>query len=191
MYSFNSAFYSSIATNDYNVIFVTEDYSTGANFSLANGANSARWQPPGWDGPSTMQPKAMRGEYERLENKACIEAYAAEFLTDRRHLIVVSNNASLRGNGAVLDSGNFEYQTPQRDKELAKGFDPYPWYVGASSPGIITLRTRAGYAKTQTYTKNLPLARRVDIHRTATPMYPESSMMQRIGLPKTGMLSTA
>lgn len=81
-----------------------------------------------------MQAQAMRSEYERLDNKACIEAYAVDLVTDRRHLIVVSNNASLRGNGAVLDSGNFEYQTPQRDKELAKGFDPYPWYVSASFP---------------------------------------------------------
>ncbi len=74
-----------------------------------------------------MQTKAMRGEYQRLDNKACIEAYAVELVTDRRHLIVVSNNASVKGNGAVLGSGNFEYQTPQRDKDLAKGFDPYPW----------------------------------------------------------------
>ena len=121
-----------------------------------------------------MQTKAMRGEYERLDNKACIEAYAVELVTDRRHLLVVANNASLEDNGAVLGSGNFEYQTPQRDKDLDKGFDPYPWYVSALPSGLmtVTLKPRAGYARTQMYIKNSPMRRRMDIHRVATPMYP-------------------
>jgi hypothetical protein len=74
-----------------------------------------------------MRAKAMRGEYQRLDNKACLPAYAMELLADRRHLIVISNNASVRGNDAALGSDNFESQTPQHDKDFQTGLGAYPW----------------------------------------------------------------
>ena len=121
---FNSAFFTSIATNDYNVIFAQANFTTGAFFSTVNGANSANWQPPGWD-PRAVQNNVT--SYQRLDNRQCIEAYAQDLITDRRTLVVISSNASTRGDGSVLGSGNFEYETPERAGELEIGYDPYPW----------------------------------------------------------------
>lgn len=103
---------------------MTPGFVTGAPFNEANGYNSGAWQPPGWT-PAAMQTDIQ--EYERLDNKACIEAYAVDLVTDRRGLVVVSHNASTHNDGSVLNSANFEYQTPSRDHELALGYDPYPW----------------------------------------------------------------
>ena len=122
---FNSVFFNSIATNDYNVIFATEDYTTGANFSTANGFNTAYFQPPSYkENLTNVQRQVQAGKFERLEKIDCIRSYAVDLVTDRRSLVVISSNTSKHDNGAVLGSGNQEYVKPERWYTLAEGYNP-------------------------------------------------------------------
>ena len=125
---FNSVFFTSIATNNYNVVFATEGYTTGANFSTANGFNTREFQPPGFKENLTLVQQHVRaGQYERLEKVDCLKAYSADLVTDRRTLVVISSNVSKHDNGAVLGSGNQEYIKPERWYSLYEGYNPYTW----------------------------------------------------------------
>lgn len=135
---FNSVFFTSIATNDYNVIFATENFTTGGDFSTANGFNTAFFQPPSYKENLThIQRQIGAGYYERLENLDCIKSYAVDLLTDRRTLIVISSNVSKHDNGAVLGSGNQEYVEPERWYTLAQGYDPYTWLCGDRDAAVL------------------------------------------------------
>lgn len=112
---FNSVFFTSIATHNYNVVFATRNFTRGAPFSTANGRNTRAFQPPIWkDNLTTVQQLAQDGRFERLENADCINAYAVDLQTSRRTLVVVSSNASIHDTGSVLGSGNQEYILPER-----------------------------------------------------------------------------
>ena len=125
---FNSVFFVSIATYDYNVIFATPNFTTGADFSTANGQNTVYFQPPSFKENLThVQHSVMQQEWERLENADCIRAYANDLITDRRHVVVVSSNASVRDTGSVIGSQNQEYILPDRWYVLQEGYDPYTW----------------------------------------------------------------
>ena len=125
---FNSVFFVSIATYDYNVIFATPNFTTGADFSTANGRNTVYFQPPSFkENLTSVQSSVMQQEWERLENADCIRAYANDLITDRRHVVVVSSNASIHDTGSVIGSQNQEYILPERWYVLQEGYDPYTW----------------------------------------------------------------
>ena len=125
---FNSVFFISIATYDYNVIFATPNFTTGADFSTANGRNTVYFQPPSFkENLTNVQHSVVQREWERLENVDCIRAYANDLITDRRHVVVVSSNASIRDTGSVIGSQNQEYVLPERWYTLAEGYNPYTW----------------------------------------------------------------
>ena len=128
---FNSVFFNSIATNNYNVVFVTPNFTQGASFSTSNGFNTARFQPPNWkENLTTVQDLVADDRFERLDNAECINSYAVDLQTTRRTLVVVSSNASTHDTGSVLGSGNQEYVLPERWYTLQQGYDPYDWMCG-------------------------------------------------------------
>jgi hypothetical protein len=138
---FNSVLFTSLATNDYNVLFVTPNFTTGGNFSTANGFNTGNFQPPSYkEDLEVVQQRIGRNEFDRLEKVDCIKAYAVDLLTDRRTLVVVSSNASTHGNGAVLGSGNQEYVKPERWYTLAEGYNPYTWLCGERDSAALDVR---------------------------------------------------
>ena len=93
---FNSVFFTSIATHNYNVVFVTPNFTQGAPFSTASGRNTGAFQPPIWkENLTTVQQLVQDNRFERLENAECINAYAVDLQTSRRTLVVVSSNASI------------------------------------------------------------------------------------------------
>ena len=49
--------------------------------------------------------------WDRLDNKACIDAYAVSFLDDRRTLVLVSGNSTEPANASVLYSAPSMYTT--------------------------------------------------------------------------------
>ena len=133
---FNSVFFTSIATNNYNVVFATPNFTQGAPFSTANGRNTVAFQPPIWkENLTTIQQLVEDNRFERLENTDCINAYAVDLQTSRRTLVVISSNASVHDNGAVLGSGNQAYILPERWYVLQKGYDPYDWMCGYHDAG--------------------------------------------------------
>lgn len=143
---FNSVFFTSIATNDYNVVFATENFTTGANFSTANGFNTRYFQPPSYkEDLSSVQQQIARSEFERLENADCIRAYAVDLLTERRTLVLISSNSSTHGNGAVLGSGNQEYVKPERWYTLQEGYNPYTWLCGERDSAVLNVKGAYSY----------------------------------------------
>ena len=122
---YNSAFFSSLATNDYNIVYATEDFVTGAPFQNTN-AIGGGWQPPGYNVTPVQEQIAS---YERLENAACIEAYAKDFITDRRTLVIIASNSSTEG-GSLLGSDNYELSSP------GTGWTPYNWFVRFCFPDL-------------------------------------------------------
>lgn len=122
---YNSAFFSSLATNDYNIVYATEDFVTGAPFNATN-AIGEYWLPSGYDVTLVQEQIAS---YERLENAACIEAYAQDFITDRRTLVIIASNSSTDG-GSLLGSDNYELASPGRT------WAPYEWFVRFCYPDL-------------------------------------------------------
>ncbi|KIX98119.1 uncharacterized protein Z520_06199 [Fonsecaea multimorphosa CBS 102226] len=99
---YNSAFYKSLETNDYNLYFVTQDFVDGKPFVP-------------WDGYSDLPDQndiqssllTDPDTWERLDNDACIRAYATEFLTSRRNLVLLSNNSTKKANESVLEVADY------------------------------------------------------------------------------------
>jgi hypothetical protein len=99
-------------------VYATEDFVTGAPF-YNTPAIGGVWAPPGYDVTPVQEQIAS---YERLDNAACIEAYAKDFITDRRTLVIIASNSSTEG-GSLLGGDNYELAPPSVD------WAPYNWFV--------------------------------------------------------------
>ncbi|KAK2767475.1 hypothetical protein FQN54_003632 [Arachnomyces sp. PD_36] len=76
---YNSVFFSAIATNSYEVFWVTEGFLEGAPF------NKAIWDRNG-EG-TLMQERAST--FDKLTNEECIRAYSQDFITTRKNVLLV------------------------------------------------------------------------------------------------------
>lgn len=126
---FNSAFFTSLVTNDYNVVFATEGFVAGEPFSPVSNDSSELFPlshryNEHLDGTlPAVQRSVQDGAYQRLEPQDCIAAYANDLNTNRRTLVVISNNASDHGGGSFL-GGTFR----QYDVLISgEDYDPYQW----------------------------------------------------------------
>ena len=106
-------------------MYATEDFVTGAPFYNTPAVGGA-WAPPGYDVTPVQEQIAS---YERLDNAACIEAYAKDFITDRRTLVIIASNSSTEG-GSLLGSDNYELSSP------GTGWAPYNWFVRFCYPDL-------------------------------------------------------
>jgi len=113
---YNSAFFPSLSSNDYNVIYATADFVNGAAYNST--AIGSAWLPPGYD-PAPVQLNIS--QYEKLDNSQCIQAYAKDFITDRRTVVVISSNISIDNSGSLLGGGNNELES------VGSSYDPYSW----------------------------------------------------------------
>jgi hypothetical protein len=98
---YNSSFYKSIATNDYNLYFVRQDFVDGKPFV----ANSTTYDPfQTYIDPRDIQTSIVNNPdtWERLDKAACINAYATNFLDNRRNLVLVSDNSTGQANESLL-----------------------------------------------------------------------------------------
>ncbi|KIX08961.1 uncharacterized protein Z518_00039 [Rhinocladiella mackenziei CBS 650.93] len=124
---YNSAFYSSLSNNDYNILIVTPDFVTGGAFDLAAAIDASHtiWD---YDATIDVDPAAIQSEigtarFERLEVKQCIRDYAQVFLSSRRNLVLVSNADQANNSLLYLE----KYET---SRELGDGrYTPYNWSV--------------------------------------------------------------
>ena len=85
---YNSAFYSSLATNDYDIYVVSQDLLSAAN---------ATWANYGLVSAETLQQDIATNntvKFKRLDALSCIKAYGQVFLQDYRNLVIVSTNSS-------------------------------------------------------------------------------------------------
>ena len=81
----NAAVVEVISANDYLALLVTERFILGGSWS--NGQAK-------WTHKFTNEIQAMQDNIsglEKLDNAACIRAYGSRFVSDRRHVLIVSN----------------------------------------------------------------------------------------------------
>lgn len=102
--SFNSAFFSSIATTDYPVVFATPGFLQGDFFNYTEPASAGYILPDIEDLVAKTQQQVLlnASQFERLEKSDCVDAYANEIITKRRSVIVISNDRPFPENGSVL-----------------------------------------------------------------------------------------
>lgn len=119
---YNSAFYKSLATNDYTLIFVRPEFVDGAAFNASLSDQSRDIQID--IGQSQIDIGQIQSEvgqtpspYERLDKADCISAYATDFLSKRRNLVLVSNNSTKGQNSSLLATRDFTFDVTS----------PYGW----------------------------------------------------------------
>jgi hypothetical protein len=98
---YNSAFFSSLASYDYNVVYANEGWLTGTAYNATRA--SLAWSPSKFD-VSLVQQSVSK--FQRLTNARCIEAYATDFTPDRRTVVVVCNESSSYNGIPLLDGAN-------------------------------------------------------------------------------------
>lgn len=89
---YNSAFFSSITNNDDYVVYAAENFTKGAAFNTTG----LVYQGYFLDNNSTLDHIIGRVQtdaqaWERLTPSECISAYATDFVSDRRTVVIVSN----------------------------------------------------------------------------------------------------
>ncbi|KAK5050551.1 hypothetical protein LTR84_003832 [Exophiala bonariae] len=87
---YNSAFYKSLATNDYDIFVVQQGFLDGGRFDT----EGIVVQKGSLDPTIIQQGLTIPGRYERLENADCIKAYATDINSDRRNVVLVSTNST-------------------------------------------------------------------------------------------------
>ncbi|OCT55026.1 hypothetical protein CLCR_02775 [Cladophialophora carrionii] len=122
---YNSAFYKSLSTNDYNLLFVTPDFVEGGAIgplkeTLYNQNNAYAIDPHDVQSSVLDDPDS----WERLDKKACINAYATNFLDNRRTLVLVASNSTGQKNESVLDTRLYLF-SPDLGLDWICTSDPY------------------------------------------------------------------
>ncbi|EXJ85156.1 hypothetical protein A1O3_05831 [Capronia epimyces CBS 606.96] len=121
---YNSAFYKSLSTNDYAFYFATQDFVDGSSFTIPERTIDPYYLIIGSVEPAKVQSDLQTpGLYERLEMVDCIHAYATDFLTNRRNLVMVSKNDT--ANSSLLDMGFYAFST----------INPFVW-ICVSDPNL-------------------------------------------------------
>ncbi len=114
---YNSVFFSSLATNSYNVLWATPDFAQGGAY------NTKAF--PGDDMCDVPQIHREAAKWTRLENAACIRTYADDLLSQYRNVILVVSNSTTANNSLF---NIFGYDNGMQ-KALREGSsrDPYEW----------------------------------------------------------------
>jgi hypothetical protein len=113
---YNSAFYSSIGTTSYEIIFATEDFIQGAKPNLAYP------RPPQYgldDDFSRIQADVV--SWDRFSNLECIQVYATDLQTEKRNVVVVTSNRTENGS-SILD-----YRWCDWYSNIINSYNPYSW----------------------------------------------------------------
>ena len=90
---YNSVFFSTLATNSYDIIFAT---GTFLEDDLGSGYNITKFS-------KIEETQAQARTWERLENSACINVYADEFVNTHRNVIAVVTEHSTTANDSVKE----------------------------------------------------------------------------------------
>ena len=135
---YNSVFFSTIATNEYDVVFANEAFVQG-------GPNSS-WNEANFPGIYLNHVQAQAKRWERLDKLSCLNAYAVDFLNTRRHLVavIVDNAMVVNDSVKLVMPAVFEYR-----KGSLFYFDSYGWICCASDG-----ETRYGWTEEENFTRH-------------------------------------
>jgi hypothetical protein len=119
---YNSAFFSSLASHDYNVVYATEDWVNGAAYKLDDGVDLGLLVPSSFD---VAKVQRSVSEFQTLNNTECIKAYATDFTPSRQTVVVVCDETSSKDPNPLLGIAH---------NRFAAGGSPvysYAWYFSA------------------------------------------------------------
>lgn len=117
--SYNSVLYTSLSANNYLVIPVNDAFTRAGPF--VNGSKKADSNHTGI--LMDLHLAAVNGSLERLDNKACIEAYAQDYISTRSNLLLVANNESNTDQGVYSNI----FEVDNTNLLGACAIDPYAW----------------------------------------------------------------
>lgn len=127
---YNSAFYKSLSTNDYNILFVTDGFVEG------NLQYNRTWDLRYVGNLPFMQGNLTNStKFERLEIADCVRSYAVDFPSDRRNLLFVVPDDNVGSNFTVLDVQYYKYDLNSKagyeiNETIYYGLEnPFGWYV--------------------------------------------------------------
>lgn len=92
---YNSTFYAAIATNNYNVLYATPDFVTGAEYDTVRFPDSKALNVSGF--------QANASTWHRFSNRDCIRTYAFDFITEYKNVIAIVSNTSDADSSSLLD----------------------------------------------------------------------------------------
>ena len=103
----NSAFFSSLQTNNYGIVAVTSDYDDASLWTNCNQNNSNYERTNNYPWVTLACSITKEADtYRKLDNSECIEQYSSQLLTKRSNLVLVSNTSSVdRSELAIHRSG--------------------------------------------------------------------------------------
>lgn len=133
---YNSTFYAAIATNDYNILYATEDFIEGAVYDKNKFPDSAA--------QNISRFQAGAPSWKTLNNHDCIMNYAHDFITEYRNVIAVVANSSAE-DGSLLEVAINELPP---SGHLSKTYDPFAWICNdteTSSKTGVTDRNSVGF----------------------------------------------
>lgn len=123
---YNSAFYKSLSTNDYDIIIATEGLLD------APPVFNQTWEMGQTVNLTTLQRNLTTSDrYQRLDLPSCIKAYATDFLSERRNLVLMTPPSNVTKNNTVINVVNYVYDSDNYNRgqfEVNWGYDnPYGW----------------------------------------------------------------
>ncbi|KAI9714164.1 MAG: hypothetical protein M1812_006492 [Candelaria pacifica] len=124
---YNSAFFSTLATYDYNVVFASENFTTGASYDKKMFPDVSHF--------SMADLQARSKTFDRLENTECIRTYATDFINSHRNLVIIVDDPTAKGvaKGSSI-GGVYLYDYIGEDAVSGSTYDPYSWIC---PPGLI------------------------------------------------------
>jgi len=111
---YNSTFYAAVATNDYNILYVTPGFLNGGGYDTNRFPSTAA------QNISFFHENATAWVY--LDNHDCIQNYANDFISKYRNVIVVVSNETTAADDTLLSVTVNEVPA-----QLDATYDPFAW----------------------------------------------------------------
>lgn len=124
LHRYNSVFFSSFATNSYNVLYATPDFVDGGSY------DTEKWLDKHLCNVTQIQREAA--SWQRLDNAACIETYADDLLNQYRNVILVVSNLTM-ANNSLLDILGYDNGMK---KALSNGQARFPYQWICDDPNL-------------------------------------------------------
>ncbi|KAI5246195.1 hypothetical protein E4T43_02765 [Aureobasidium subglaciale] len=123
---YNSMFFGSLSTNDYNIDYATEGFLVGESYNSIKYPDMISGQDEDYMDTSNIQQTLQHdtSQWQRLSNAECISAYAVDLISSRRDLVVVVPKPNTTNSSLLYrDAYHFELKA----KLVDDTYGPYQW----------------------------------------------------------------
>ena len=124
---YNSMFFGSLSTCDYNIYYVAEDFLTGAAYDRVAFPDKVEGRDEDYMDTSAMQQRLQQnnGTWQKLSNAECISAYAVDTLRAHRDVVIVVEPQNTTRKGSMVSRDRYRFNF---NSELEMDYyNPYDW----------------------------------------------------------------